>query len=154
MWKGAAPRRPLRRRRRAREGPPPLEILLVERVRDLPSASGLGVEEPALAELLLLAVRLDDDAAPMDEVQLVLLVVPVQEPVEAGRIDDGVDAERGHSERLADLAKAGAGPELVDRSEFVPHGHDPLKKEQGRPRRKRAAPIRLPAVDLVEALPA
>ncbi len=63
----------------------------------------------------------------MDEVQLVLRVVVVEEARVTGREDGRVDAERGHAERLADLAEARALAELVERREGVAHaGSSPV----------------------------
>src|SRR3954467_12976022 len=82
------------------------ELVGVACVPELARRRRLGVEEPALAELASLAADLDAGAAAVHEVQLVLLVVVVKEPLEAGRIDDAVDAERRDAERSADLAEA------------------------------------------------
>jgi hypothetical protein len=49
------------------------------------------------------------------EVELVLRVVIMREALVARRIDDGVHAEGGDPERRADLAKAVAVAELVQR---------------------------------------
>ena len=80
------------------------------------------MEEPARPELAGLAVDLDARAAAVDEVELVLLVVVVREALEAGRVDDCVDAEGLDAERRAHLAEARAFAELVDRAECVVHG--------------------------------
>jgi hypothetical protein len=89
--------------------------LLVERVRHTARGRGLGVEEPALAELPRLPRHVDPDAAAVDEVELVLEIVVVVEALEVRRVDDRVDAERGDAERRADLPEAGPLAELVER---------------------------------------
>src|SRR5436190_21393254 len=71
--------------------------------RDLPRRRRLDVAEAAGAELPHLAVDLESCRAAVHEVELVLPVVVVQEPVEAGRHHERVDAEGRHAERPADL---------------------------------------------------
>jgi hypothetical protein len=56
------------------------------------------------------------------EVELVLRVVVVRGADVVRRVDDAVDAEGVHSERRADLAKAGALAEIVERTDLVAHG--------------------------------
>ncbi len=80
-------------------------------------AHGCGVHtrQPALAEPPHVAVaELHLDRAAMDEVQLLLGVVVVKARLDAGRQDDRVDAEGGHAEALADLAKAGPVAQVVE----------------------------------------
>ena len=69
----------------------------------------------AFAELAHLAADLDLRAAAVDEVELVLLLVEVEEALEARRIDDAVDAESRDAERAAHLAEARPVAELVQR---------------------------------------
>src|SRR5438094_896394 len=95
--------------------------LLVADVRDLARRRRLDVADPARSEGPLLAVDLELRRAAVDEVELVLGVVVVEEAFLARRVDDRVDAERGHAERVADLAEAGPLAELVDRAEAVRH---------------------------------
>ena len=59
--------------------------LLLERVRDAPPGCRFGMEEATLAELAALALDLDLHAAAVDEIELVLGVVVVREPLVAGR---------------------------------------------------------------------
>ena len=81
----------------------------------------LDVDEPALGDGVLLAVERERRGAPVDEVELVLLVVVVIRPFVARREDESVDAERSDAERLADLAKAVALAELIERRNRVAH---------------------------------
>src|SRR5207302_934505 len=74
------------------------DSVLLEWVRDLAGRRRLAVEEPAFSELTCLTVDLYEDLAAMDEVQLVLRVVIVVEPLVAGRVHDRVHAERRHAE--------------------------------------------------------
>jgi hypothetical protein len=57
----------------------------------------------------------------VDEVELVLTLVVVVDALLPRRVDDRVDAERGHAERLPDLPEAVAAPHLVDVAERVAH---------------------------------
>jgi len=50
----------------------------------------------------------------VDEVQLLLQVVVVKARLDAGGEDDRVDAERRHTEALADLAETGPVAEVVE----------------------------------------
>jgi hypothetical protein len=75
------------------------------------------VNEAALSDLTRFATHLDACAPAVNEVELVLRVVKVVEPLESGREDDSVDAERGDAEGGADFAEAGAVAELVERGE-------------------------------------
>src|SRR5690242_15727302 len=94
---------------------------LVERVRDRAARGGLGMEEPALAEVARLALGLDADPAPVDEVELVLHVVVVREALVTRWVVDGVDAEPRDAEGRANLAEAEALAELVEGREGVAH---------------------------------
>ena len=78
------------------------------------------MHEPALSDLVRLVAHIEACAPAMDEVQLVLGVVVVEEPLEAGRVHDPVDAERGNPERDPHLAEAVALAELVEAREGVP----------------------------------
>ena len=79
---------------------------------------------PPGPELARLSADLDPCRAAVDEVQLVLLVVVVVEPLVARREDDRVHAEGLDAQRLPHLAEAVALAELVERSErvLVSHG--------------------------------
>src|SRR5262249_47234025 len=98
------------------------EVLVRRDVGELSRRRRLDVHHPAGTELACLALHLDSRGAAVDEVQLVLLVVVVGEALEAGRVDDDVDAERSHPERVPHLAEARALAQLVDRREAVSHG--------------------------------
>ena len=76
--------------------------------------------DAARAELEALALDLEARQSAVDEVELVLLVVEVLEPAGLRRQHHRVDAERGHAERLPDLAED-ARAEVVDRA--VGEGH-------------------------------
>ncbi len=79
------------------------------------------MDHPARAEQPILALDLHARGAGVDEVELVLLLVVVEEPLVAGRHHDHVDAERLDPERLAHLAEPVALAELVDGAERVRH---------------------------------
>ena len=79
------------------------------------------MDEPARPERPLLAVHLEARRAAVDEVELVLRVVVVEEPLVPGWIDERVDAERGDAERRPDLPEAVALAQLVERRERVRH---------------------------------
>src|SRR5512132_1619016 len=88
---------------------------LVSYVLDLPHGRSVHTREPARAEQVLrVVVQANLDVAPVDEVELLLLVVEVAARLVAGRELDRVHAERGHAELAADLAKARAVGERVD----------------------------------------
>src|SRR5689334_767122 len=95
------------------------ELLAVARVPELARRRGVGVGAPALAELARLAAALDASTSAIQKVDLVLLVVLVEQALEARRAHHAVDAERRHAERCAHLATAGALPELVQRTKRV-----------------------------------
>ncbi len=90
-------------------------------VRDAARGRRGDVQEAARAEQALLALDLHPCGPGVDEVELVLLVVVVEEPLVPGRHHDHVDAERLDPERLAHLAEAVPVAELLDRSERVAH---------------------------------
>ena len=60
------------------------QVFGVARVRDGPPRRRLDVQQSALAELVNLVADLDARAAAMDEVELVLIVVPMMEPENPG----------------------------------------------------------------------
>ena len=93
--------------------------VVVAGVRDPSRRRRPDVEDAAGAELARLVTDLDARRARVDEVELVLLVVVMVEALVSGRHDDRVDAEGLDAERLADLAKAVALAELVERPERV-----------------------------------
>src|SRR3954451_5782342 len=83
--------------------------------------------EAALVEHVARAVaELEADAPAVDEVELLLLVVVVARRGVAGRLDDGVDAERGHAQRRADLAEAVPVAERVQMADRVALALDDL----------------------------
>ena len=96
------------------------EVVLA-RVPKAPGGLRLDMAEAAGAQLEGLPVDLEACDAPMHEVELVLLVVEVVEPLRPGRKDDRVDPESGHAERPPHLAED-ALPELVDRGVVEAHG--------------------------------
>ena len=82
---------------------------LVAHVLDLAHRGGVHAREAAGAEhVLAVVVKVICDAAAVDEVELLLLVVEVAAGLEAGRDLDRVHAERGHAQLAPDLAEAGA----------------------------------------------
>src|SRR5262249_35717409 len=95
--------------------------VLVPDVGNAPRRRRARMEKAALAELVRLAVDIDADATFVHEVELVLGVVVVLRTLVVSRIDDGVDAERLHAERLPGCDEAVAVAELVERSEGVAH---------------------------------
>src|SRR5262249_45902679 len=99
------------------------EVLRVARVRDLARRRGLDVQEPSRPEDSLLALHLDVRLPRVDEVELVLGVVEVVEPLVSGWHHDGVHAERTDPQRPAHLAKAVSLAELVDRPERIAGHH-------------------------------
>src|SRR6185312_11943963 len=106
--------------------------LVVAGVPEPPRGGRLDVHGAARAELERLAVDLEPGRPGVDEVELVLAVVKVVEPLGAGRQDDRVRAERGHAELLAELAED-AGAERVDRRRPVCHS-DTVERVSGRGR--------------------
>src|SRR6185312_7812888 len=95
--------------------------VLVARVRDAARRRRRDVHHPAGPEQPLIAVDLDPRGPGVDEVQLVLLVVVVLEPLVAGRHHDHVGTEGVDTERAAHLPEPVALAELVDRPERVRH---------------------------------
>ena len=98
---------------------------VVGSVRDAARRCRLDVDEAALGDDVLGALDLERGRAAVDEVELVLRVVVVLGPVVVGREDDRVDAEGGDAERRANLAKAVALAERIERTDLVAHGRDP-----------------------------
>src|SRR4051812_46772375 len=82
------------------------DCVLVERIRELARRRRLAMEEAAGLEVAALAFHLHAHDSAVDEIELVLRVVVVEDPVVAGGVDEGVHAERRHAERAADLAEA------------------------------------------------
>jgi DNA-binding HxlR family transcriptional regulator len=80
----------------------------------------LDVDQPAGPELDALVRQVEDGVSLVDEVQLVLLLVVVGPPGDAGLDDEDVRAEGGDPERAAHLPE-GLVAELVDRRVRVPH---------------------------------
>src|SRR5271170_1291460 len=81
----------------------------VSDVSHLARGGGVDACERALIEALDRAIaELHLDRPAVDEVQLLLDIVVVRPALDSGGHHDRVDAERGHLEALADLAKAGA----------------------------------------------
>src|SRR5262245_47119430 len=92
-----------------------IERRLVADVLDLPDRGGVDARQAAGAEHGLgVVVQADLDAAAVDEVELLLLVVEVTAGLEARRELDGVDAERAHPQLAADLAEARPLAQPVD----------------------------------------
>src|SRR5262249_43557954 len=91
--------------------------VVVAAVRELARRRRLDVAQAAGAELAHLALHLEPRRALVHEVELVLNVVVVLEPLEPGRHHDRVDAERVDSERAPHLAETVAVAELADRTE-------------------------------------
>ena len=82
---------------------------------------GLDMAETARLELEPLAFDLEDRAAPVHEVQLVLVVVVVLEPAGARREHHRVRAEGVHPQRPPNLAED-ARAQLVDGAVGEAHG--------------------------------
>ena len=89
-------------------------------VPEPPRRRRLDVAEPARPELEPLAVHLEAGPPAMDEVELVLLVVEVLEPVSSRRKHHRVHPERRHAERTPYLAEDPLA-QLVDRRTRVRH---------------------------------
>jgi hypothetical protein len=84
------------------------------------TVGGIDAREPARAEQLPVAVaELELDPAAQHDVELLLALVEVGPGLVARRQHDRVGAERGDTERRADLAEAGALPEPVDAGDGV-----------------------------------
>jgi uncharacterized protein len=134
----------VRRRASGAERAPPLEIFWIDEltvapdiavfaahyeedqvfiagVRDLARRRRLYMADAALAELAGLTVNFEPRRSTVDEIELVLLIVVVQEALQARRVHDHVDSEGRDAERLANLPEAVSLAELVDRSERVAH---------------------------------
>ena len=79
------------------------------------------MRQAAGPELAHVAVDFEAGGSAVHEVELVLLVVVMQDPLGAGRVDDRVHAECAHAELLPDLAEAVVVAELIERPEAVRH---------------------------------
>src|SRR5438067_12102762 len=95
--------------------------VFVARVRKPARGRRFHVAQAARAELARLAVDLEQRTAGMDEVELVLEVVVVHEPLVTSGHDDDVHSEGGHPERRPHLPEAVPVAELVDVAEGVRH---------------------------------
>src|SRR5215218_6088631 len=88
---------------------------LVADVLDLPHGGGIHAREAAGAEQVLgLVVQADLDAAAVDEVELLLLLVEVAPGLEGRRQLDRVHAERGHAELAPHLPEPRPLGERID----------------------------------------
>src|SRR6185437_3633803 len=96
------------------------DVVVAAGVPEPPRRGRLDVHRAARPELERLALHLEPGPAGVDEVELVLAVMEVVEPLRPGREDDRVHAERRHAQLLAQLAED-AGPERVDRRQPVCH---------------------------------
>src|SRR6185312_744334 len=93
----------------------------VARVPEAARCPGLDVAAASRAELEPLSFHLEVGPAAVDEVELVLLLVEMVEPLGGGREDERVGAEGPHAELAADLAED-AVAHVVDRSMPMSHG--------------------------------
>jgi hypothetical protein len=94
--------------------------VVVAGVPEAPRRGRLDMTDAAGLELDDLAAHLEPGPAPVDEVELVLLVVVVEEPLGARREHHRVGSEGGDAYRPADLAEE-AGTEVIDRRDAVRH---------------------------------